>query len=548
MPVTRCSAPGPVRLLTTRCMPALLLLSVCLAPAPAPAAPATTSETCLRRCLSTCAEQGRGRDETCLRPCLKGCPVHCGTVDTDCALDCARGAPEASGKDAGAGTPEQVPDPLQYDRVDTAARCAESCTVKPNCRPAAYDQGPAELPSASPAPHARPGDRQSPPLREKRFEPKGRYFSLDAPQGWKAEEQDRLAQGGEYELTLLAKGDGFLDYTQIRVRLVASAHRTAERFRQDLEHPAHMAANATFPAMTRTSLAGAEAWRAERRGVRTLIGFDERVPTLTRTVLLPQPSGYVVLTLEAPEAAAEKNGQVFERLVLSFRSQLKAGVRGPELSALEREVWAAFFRSDGRLPPAARTGPGEDAGAPAPPDPNLGQPQQYLAHTAQTRLAAGQTLPAPALDAGALAELARGCGGQAAGPDNGQALQALLRAWDAVRSQRVLVADNILAPGPGERGLDVQEEPADLGGKPAPARQERMRPPDGRSSRLAHYGGVASLSRVAFSPDGGLALAYAALGQTSPGTSHFVLLRRTADGPEGRWVLCGAAQRDMIIF
>jgi len=564
MPATPCSAPGLGRPLS-----ALLLLALCLLPAPVQAGLSTTSETCLRRCLSTCAAQGRGGPgglEACLRPCLKACPVHCGTVDADCALDSARGESEALAKDAGAGTPEQVPDPLQYDREDAAARYARSCTVKPNCMPVAYDRGPAELPAANPAPHARPNDRQIPPLREKRFEPRGRQFSLEAPQGWKAEEQDRLAQGGEYELTLLAKGAAFLDYARISVRFAASAHRTAERFRHDLEHPAHVAPGAPAPAMTGTTLAGAEAWRAESHGVRTLIGFDERVPILTRTLLLPQTSGYFVLTLETPEATAEANGQAFDRLAQSFRPQLAAKPRGPELTPQEREVWADFFRSEGRLAPAAPAAPNTqasaDAGAPPPPapaDPNLGQQHEYLVHTAKARLAQGQTLAAPALDANVLAGLVRGCGGPSAdlsaslsaslsaGPENARALAGLAKAWDAVRGQKVLAADNILMPGPGEYGLNIQEEPAD-GGRQGSARPERMRPPDRRSAGLGSFGGLVSLSRVAFSADGELALAYVALGQTSPGTSHFVLLRRAAGGPDGRWVLCGAAQRDMIIF
>lgn len=549
MPVTRCSAPGPARHLPDRHLPdrhirGLLFLILCLLPILAQTALAATSETCLRRCLGICAEQGREGDESCLRPCLKDCPVHCGTVDTERALACVRDA--APGPDGRAGLRE------------LAARCTEASTVMADCRPSAYDSGPAELA----APQARPNDRKIPPLREKRFEPKGRYFSLETPQGWKVEEQDSLAQGGKYELTFLAKGAAFLDYARISVRFVASAHRTAERFRHDLEHPAHLAPNATAPTMTKASLAETEAWSAESHGVRTLIGFDEHVPTVTRTLLLPQTSGYFVLTLETPEATAEANGQAFERLARTFRPQLAATPRGPELSEQEREVWAGFFRSGGRLSPAARTDPGAGAGAPPlpnPADPNLGQQHEYLVHTAQARLAAGQTLAAPALDAKVLAALARSCGGLSPGPstasatgldngqDNGQALEALAKAWDAVRGQQVLVTDNILVSGPGEYGLNIQEEPAD-GGRTAPAKPGRMRPPERRSPDLTLSGGVVSLSRVAFSPDGELALAYAALGQTSPGTSHFVLLRRAADGTGERWVLCSAAQQDMIIF
>ncbi|OGR37640.1 MAG: hypothetical protein A2051_11985 [Desulfovibrionales bacterium GWA2_65_9] len=461
-----------------------------------------------------------------------------------------------------------------------APGCSEACTVKPVCRPSAYDSGPAELRPL--APHASRASSQAASPQEKRFEPKSRSFSLAVPQGWILQEQDDQAKGGAYELTLLGKGAALLDYAQISVRLVASPHRTAERFLHDLEHPVHAAPSVRPPALSKASLSGQSpeqtAWRAESHSVRTLIGQDDSVPTLKRILLLPQGSGYFVLALETPEATAEVNCQIFERLVQSFRLQFKAKPRGPELSAHERAVWAGFFRSRGKIEQADQkdADPSQAAGEVPPPParPGFGfeQSMQYLADTAKTRLAHGHTLAAPTLHKDALAEFLQGCGAQ----DLDKILPALAQAWDAVRGQQVLVADNIFLPGPGEYGLDVLEEPvrpgaalpgdapAALGQErqggpksqelvPDPARQGRLRPPVGQErmsapgdpwSRLALRGGVVSLSRVAFSPEGDLALAYVAHGQTSPGTSHFVLLRRT----QGGWVLCGAAQHNMIIF
>ncbi|MHC1699801.1 MAG: hypothetical protein AB9900_02320 [Humidesulfovibrio sp.] len=511
----------------------------------------TTSETCLRRCLTSCSEQGRPGDEACLRPCLKDCPVHCGTVDTDRALECVRDA--APGPDSNPRT--------------LAARCAETCVVKAVCRPSAYDSGPAELRAPSsiqaPAPHLK--------AAEKRLEPRGRSFSLVAPQGWTLHEQD-----GDHELVFLARGAAMLDYAQISVRHVPGPHRTAARFRFDLEHPSHAPANATAPVMapvmTRSDLSGAEAWRVETRSVRSLIGLGDSVPILKRTLLLPQDVGYFVLALETPEATAEANAKVFERLAGSFRCQLKAGARGPELSVRERAVWTGFFSSGGKVELAGSTGKGAgkgagkgpDEGAPPEIDPNFGQPQQYLRDTARARLVGGRTLAAPALDAGVLAGLLRGCGIRTPDtpdtpddPDLAAQAQALNQAWEAVRGQQVLVTDEFFLPGRGAYGLRVQEgSGSDRGGaarhelKADPARQGRLSRPGGPQGfqDIALGGGVASLSRVAFSADGRLALAYVAHGQTSPGTSHFLLLRRTGENAGDGWVLCGAAQKDMLIF
>ncbi|MDP3427976.1 MAG: hypothetical protein Q8S17_11450 [Humidesulfovibrio sp.] len=575
---------------------------------------AATSEACLRRCLTTCPDKGQAGDEACLRRCLKDCPVHCGTVDMDCALDCLKRTPAVPDAETSAAVGE--PWEATSRRSPAALRvsgCAESCTVKPECRPTSYDSGPAELSGAAKAPHARqtPQTRQneSGPEREKRVEPKGRSFSLLAPQGWTMQEQDTLPTAGDQELVFLAKGAALLDYAQISVRYVPGPHRTAARFRFDLEHPANVMANATATVMTRSDLSGAVAWRAESRSVRSLLGLGDSVPILKRTLLLPQDVGYFVLALETPEVTAEANAEVFERLAGSFRPQLKASARGPELSAQERAVWAGFFRSGGKVERAGRKGQGAgkgmgksaDGSAPPEIEPDFGQPQQYLTDTARTRLVTGQTLAAPALDQGVLAGLLRGCGVLAPetpntpnSPDRpdspgtdlpaAQALnqvqaltQALTHAWDAVRGQQVLVTDEIFLPGRGVNGLNVQEKPQPARGgaalhelKAEPARQGRLSRPGGPQGfqGLAHYGGVASLSRVAFSADGALALAYVAHGQTSPGTSHFLLLRRVADdfdgsgasggfaalgggsggGSGGHWTLCGAAQRDMLIY
>jgi hypothetical protein len=161
---------------------------------------------------------------------------------------------------------------------------------------------------------------------------------------------------------------------------------------------------------------------------------------------------------------------------------------------------------------------------------------------------AGRTLAAPGIHKDALADLLRGCGAQ------DQALAALAQAWESVRGQQVLVTDEIVVPGAGEYGLKVLEDPKparngaaqpELMDGPAPqGRMSRPQNPDGFGLRSS----LATLSRVAFSPGGDLALAYVAHGRTSPGTSHFVLLRRMDQGAGGDWVLCGAAQKDMIIF
>lgn len=580
-----------VRLVTARLLPVCLLaaclLPVCLLAALADNVLAATSEACLRRCLTTCPGKGQAGDEACLRRCLKDCPVHCGTVDTDCALDCLKRTPAVPDAETSAAVGE--PWEATSRRSPAALRvsgCAESCTVKPECRPTSYDSGPAELSGAAKAPHARQ-TRQPGPEREKRVEPKGRSFSLLAPQGWTMQEQDTLPTAGDQELVFLAKGAALLDYAQISVRYVPGPHRTAARFRFDLEHPANVMANATATVMTRSDLSGAVAWRAESRSVRSLLGLGDSVPILKRTLLLPQDVGYFVLALETPEVTAEANAEVFERLAGSFRPQLKASARGPELSAQERAVWAGFFRSGGKVERAGRKGQGAgkgmgksaDGSAPPEIEPDFGQAQQYLTDTARTRLVTGQTLAAPALDQGVLAGLLRGCAAQAPQtpnlpdtPGTDLAAQALNHAWDAVRGQQVLVTDEIFLPGRGVNGLNVQEKPQPARGgaalhelKAEPARQGRLSRPGGPQGfqGLAHYGGVASLSRVAFSADGALALAYVAHGQTSPGTSHFLLLRRVAeniDGPGGfdgfdgpgasggHWTLCGAAQRDMLIF
>lgn len=174
MPATRFLAPGrtrpasaglesvrsgPVRLerlrprrlwLPTTC----LLVAACLLLALTGTARAATSETCLRRCLGVCADKGQAGSEACLRPCLQDCPVHCGTVDADCALACVAKANDAGGETAGA--PASTPSgDLAGGRAGLAARCAGACTVMADCRPSAYDNGPADLFPATPAPHVR---------------------------------------------------------------------------------------------------------------------------------------------------------------------------------------------------------------------------------------------------------------------------------------------------------------------------------------------------------------------------------------------------------
>ncbi len=534
----------------------LVLLALACAPL-AGTGLAATSETCLRRCLTVCSVQDKGGGEVCLRSCLKDCPAQCGTVGVDCALICLK-SPGARAQTA-AG-----PDAL----AALAGKCAEACAVKPDCRPVdpeVMPGPPADLrpsPNAPPPNDLRPSSSAVPPadLRPtpsasapaastagtpaaplsgkgsgevwKRYEPKGRYFSLPLPPGWEIlEEEDALAAGRDFELKLRLPGEAGLDYALISVRYVASPHRSAERFVHDLEHPAF--APGRKAEVTRASLSGRAVWRAEMRGVRTLIGFKQEVPNLARTVVLPLPTGFFVLSLDTPQAQAERLGPAFERLAREFRPQVTPRPRGVELTAAENAVCADFFRSGGRLErPAPAQQQGQDSGAP----PDLGAPGRedslrYLEHTAQVRLVAGRTLVAPALDKDSLAELVHGCGALPAG---------LARAWDAVRGQKVLVTDRI-APG-----LNVQEEAAlqpslsSLG----ELTDRRMGGAGGHTGRNVRAEDLALVSRVAFSADGRTALFYVAHGQTSPGTSHFVLLTRSETG----WAVRCFVQHDMIIF
>lgn len=582
MPATRQLASRPAWPLAARhALAAWILLAVCLTPALTPAALAATSEACLRRCLANCSVKDKGGGESCLRPCLQECPVHCGTVDTECALAFLKREPALVETEA----PGPIGDPWEAtgrrSRVAVlVGRCAETCVVKPDCQPVSHEPAPPRPPvDLSPEPVAAPAAAR--PRQEwKRYEPKGRYFSLAAPQGlapeleWKVQEEDRLAKGGDYEVTFLAKGAALLDYTQIRVRYVASPHRTAERFLHELERPAFAAANATVAPAVEINLSGHTFWRVETRGVRTLLGPADSVPVLRRTLVLPQPSGFFVLSLEAPEAAAEANCQIFERLAQSFRPQVRLRPRGPELSAKEREVYAAFFGHGGRQkkvapqpdkpnlptgdrPTGDQAAPGQSpAGAgsaleqlaalaqaglatpprPAPPDESVA----YLSDTARARLVTGRTLAAPALEADALTDLARGCGASA------QA-DALLQAWEKVRGQRVLVTDAIQV-----NSLEIEQEQS---AAPPGVQGELMGRMSGAvSGGRLFFRGQASLSRVAFSADGEVALLYVSLGRTSPGTSHFVLLRRAeAPAEDARekgpsWTVCAAAMRNMIIY
>lgn len=449
------------------------------------------------------------------------------------------------------------------------------------------------------------------------FEPKGRQFRLALPPGWSVEQTAPAAPGAEFELALTLPGEALLDYAYLSVRHMASPHRTVERALFALRHPPFASPSAKAAALAleirrETLSPGVEAWVAERPGERGLLGLADRVPVRKRTLIVPRPVGYFTLAMDVPEAALDRVLPVFERLAREFRPLAGAGERGPELSAAEREVWAAFFVAKGKagggktgatLPeasaqpaapsPAASGQTASGVGSaldqlaalaqasqaapplPAPPDEAL----RSLADTGRARLVAGRTLAAPGLDGAVLEDLVRGCGGGGAAE--------LMRAWDAVRGQRVLVTDAILAPGL-EPGLEVSEEPGPerpaKGGrkvaKARPAPPEDMAEPDelaergeltgqaelmgrmsgqGRlapasTSGLLFSGGQASLSRVAFSHDEGLALAYVTLRGVSPGLSHFVLFRRTgapaggeAEGGRG-WSICGAALRDYIIY
>lgn len=421
----------------------------------------------------------------------------------------------------------------------------------------------------------------------RRFEPRGREYSLPLPPGWTLAGDADKATGVDFEVRLTVPGPGLLDYALISVRCVTSPHRTLERFLYDLRHPAFASPAAQAAALQteirREALSGQEAWVTERQGERSLIGFDERVPVRTRTIILPQSVGFFVLTLDTPEASAAQTLPAFGRLAREFRPLLQPRPRGPELSAGEREVYASFFRSKGKtrgdglatgtlaqeapapggkaqddpvkgsaLDQLAALAQAQQAAPPRPEPPN--ESLRLLQDTGKARLVTGRTQAAPALDSVALAALTRDCGEKA------QA-DALLSAWNAVRGQQVLVTDAILVPG-----LEVEE-----GRAPAGAAQHGRMADQGRQSaelmsRLSgavsggrpFFSGQATLSRVAFSPDGGLALFHVSLGRTSPGTRHFVLLRRI-DAPVGAhaesgqekgpsWAVCGAVLRGMIIY
>jgi hypothetical protein len=156
MPVTRNRTPRLGRMFRTACL-VLALAGILLAGAGLPAvsmadtALAATSQACLRRCLTNCAAKDKGGGQTCLRACLVECPVHCGTVDQDCALDCLQRAPAFTEKDI--SEPSNEPWEATSRRSPVAVlvgRCAEACVVKPDCRPSAYDSGPAEIKTTGP--------------------------------------------------------------------------------------------------------------------------------------------------------------------------------------------------------------------------------------------------------------------------------------------------------------------------------------------------------------------------------------------------------------
>ena len=146
--------PGlPVRLLPGQLLGLcqVLCLVLCLVLAHSSLGLAATSEACLRRCLSTCPTLDKDGGEACLRSCLKNCPVHCGTVETDCAVDWLKHTPAA--READEVEPVGEPWEATSRRSSAAMRvsnCAEACIVKPDCRPSAYDTGPAELSTTTP--------------------------------------------------------------------------------------------------------------------------------------------------------------------------------------------------------------------------------------------------------------------------------------------------------------------------------------------------------------------------------------------------------------
>lgn len=478
---------------------------------------AYTSKACLNRCLADCpAAPGQrgvpGADRTaCLRACLSGCSVHCGTVDTACALDWL-------GKNSGAAPKDR----------SLAAACAQACTVKPNCPPpgpvALLTPLPSDLMGQNLADSALVGSAQAhsalvqnpAPLKgEKLFQAKENSFSLVIPAHWKQSESDTRDQGGDHELKLLAPGPSPLEYVSFAVRRITAAHKTAVRCVFDLEHPRFAVAKPP-PAVSAVTLAGLPATQVETFTVRTLLGFPNEVPVLLRTVVVPQQVGYFVLVAEVPVALEPQFGPALSRLMQSFRPGKQPQERGPEVSAEEYAVYAAFLTSGGV------TGGREEV--------------PYLRETSRARSLYSITGIGAELPPQSLALLAQQCPEPAINADMASALG---QDYARKRSQQVLVTDRLLLQDLRIKALGQKEEYGGILTLRQTGQPELM----GRLSRPS-FDDPLSVSRVGFSPDGNTALFYVSKLSTSPGTTYFVLMTRR----EGHWALCGALLREMRIY
>ena len=287
--------------------PRLMLVCalLCLTALPA-VSQASTSQSCLERCIPACrnASGGETGRAVCLGSCLGECPVYCGTVDTGCAQDCVN---------------TSILDTTRDDK-SLAVACARACTIKPNCPP------PPEVKvlRAPPAASGKAPARAKVTLRIKKkdmdetFVARDRSFSVVVPWDWDLAEDSGLGPDGDYELKATAPDAEFLNYVLFAVRHVSDPSRTAERFLSELEHPRFAAAGRKI-VFSKVRLDGREVTQAEERSVRTLATFPDQVPNLVRTMVLPLPVGFMVLTADVPLAVQDKYGAQIERIFQSFR-------------------------------------------------------------------------------------------------------------------------------------------------------------------------------------------------------------------------------------
>ena len=164
-----------------------------------------------------------------------------------------------------------------------------------------------------------------------------------------------------------------------------------------------------------------------------------------------------------------------------------------------------------------------EKGKGARPGTNDAQPP-YLDEAAKARAVSSLTSPGPELTPKTLASLAQVCG-----PLD----ESLQRDYAQKRTQKVLVADRIPAPGVTVRS--EQKRGA------APATMERRGPKDHES---IFFGTPVSVSRVGFDASGTTALFHVQNLQSNPGTSYLVLLVKR----DGVWKLSCALMDEMRIY